>query len=446
MWDSWKLLLRYVDYFLPKPVSREKNDYLFQHRLVIAILLLALPLCVVFFMVDFSRGAFEYAAITAGFTSFCIGGLWLIKKQGKSRVVGFLFNLIPILTLTRACIQEGGLTSIYIPMIMVVPSLGFIMSGRKGGSILTLLSFTSLTLILIFSPLEIIQVSRYLILILSLVFWTVCVLLFYQINHSALRKVMKANLLLETVNDELESRSSQLRNALESNKEILGITAHDLKNPLGGIIGLAEMVLEDTRTGPQAAYDSVVDNVPTLKEESERMLQIIKELLEKQHQTPESEIRKQTAQLEEVISSVIRWNAKQAGDKQITLIFESDETFCAEIDVMSIQRAVDNYVSNAIKYSPPQSTVWVEVKKDANNAIVSVRDEGPGLTEQDMNRVFGKMQRLSAKPTGNEHSTGLGLFIVKQIVEAHGGKVGVKSTHGEGATFWFCLPRCGVME
>ena len=74
------------------------------------------------------------------------------------------------------------------------------------------------------------------------------------------------------------------------------------------------------------------------------------------------------------------------------------------------------------------------------DALLQVLDEGPGLTEEDLGKVFGKMQRLSAKPTAGEHSTGLGLYIVKQLVEEHGGEVGVNSVSGQGATFWFKLP------
>ena len=82
--------------------------------------------------------------------------------------------------------------------------------------------------------------------------------------------------LIET-NQALEERSDQLREALEKNKEILGITVHDLKNPLGGIIGLAEMVLEDMEMSHQAAYDSAAEHIPLLKEEAERMLSIIQQ-------------------------------------------------------------------------------------------------------------------------------------------------------------------------
>ena len=95
----------------------------------------------------------------------------------------------------------------------------------------------------------------------------------------------------------------------------------------------------------------------------------------------------------------------------------------------------ENLISNAIKFSPPHKAVKVILAKDNGKARAEIIDEGPGLTEEDKKKVFGKFQRLSAKPTGGEHSTGLGLSIVKKYVEAMNGKVWCESEHGKGANF-----------
>ena len=254
-------------------------------------------------------------------------------------------------------------------------------------------------------------------------------------------QAINSNLIL--TNQALEERSDQLRDALEKNKEILGVTVHDLKNPLGGIIGLAEMVLEDVEEGLQEGFDSAADHLPLLKEEAERMLGIIQQLLDKHRLGEEVSLKKEKMVLGDIVSAVVRWNKKQAQKKGISIQYHTEEIAIVEADAMAIQRVLDNYVSNAIKYSFPYSEVWIHVaivgEGAEMRAKVSVKDQGPGLSDEDKQKVFGKMQRLSAKPTAGEHSTGLGLFIVKQLVEAHGGEVGVESIHGEGATFWFTL-------
>ena len=112
----------------------------------------------------------------------------------------------------------------------------------------------------------------------------------------------------------------------------------------------------------------------------------------------------------------------------------------AEADGNRIRDALDNLVNNAIKFSPPDRSVWVSLERAGDRILFRVKDQGPGLTEEDKKLVFGLYQRLSAQPTGNEFSTGLGLSIVKQRIELHGGRVWVDSRPGEGATFNIELP------
>lgn len=263
--------------------------------------------------------------------------------------------------------------------------------------------------------------------------------------QDAYHEVQIINDDLKKTNNALENRTDKLREALESNKEILGITAHDLKNPLGGIIGLAEMIIDDIEEGMQSTYDSAVENMPLLKTEAERLLQIIIDLLDRHREGEKPILNKEKTALDEIVLAVVRWNTKQANNKEIKIHYRAEEKAFVEADTLAIQRVLDNYVSNAIKYSPLQSNVWISVDRKhealkSPQICVSVRDKGPGLTEQDLQKVFGKMQRLSAKPTAGEHSAGLGLFIAKQLIEAHGGQVGVDSSYGAGATFWFTLP------
>src|SRR6185437_11443901 len=106
-----------------------------------------------------------------------------------------------------------------------------------------------------------------------------------------------------------------------------------------------------------------------------------------------------------------------------------------------MREAIDNLISNAIKYSPIGGKIVVLVTHEQDNTVIRVADEGAGLSPEDLGRLFGRFQRLSAKPTAGESSTGLGLSIVKRIIDMHGGQVTAESGGpGEGSTFTVVLP------
>jgi two-component system sensor histidine kinase/response regulator len=109
-------------------------------------------------------------------------------------------------------------------------------------------------------------------------------------------------------------------------------------------------------------------------------------------------------------------------------------------DRAAILQILDNLISNALKYSPPKTTVHVHTLPEREHVVVSVRDEGPGINEEDQKKLFQKFSRLSARPTGGESSTGLGLAIVKRLAEAMSGTVQCHSVPGSGATFSLRLP------
>ncbi|MDP1881910.1 MAG: ATP-binding protein, partial [Bradyrhizobium sp.] len=110
-------------------------------------------------------------------------------------------------------------------------------------------------------------------------------------------------------------------------------------------------------------------------------------------------------------------------------------------DTDRMREAIDNLVSNAIKYSPIGGRITVVVTHEQDNTVIRIADEGAGLSPEDLGRLFGRFQRLSAKPTAGESSTGLGLSIVKRIIDMHGGEVTADSAGpGQGSTFTVVLP------
>jgi signal transduction histidine kinase len=104
-------------------------------------------------------------------------------------------------------------------------------------------------------------------------------------------------------------------------------------------------------------------------------------------------------------------------------------------DATVLTQVIENLVSNAVKYSPTGKNIYARLRRSPEGTRIEMQDEGPGLSAEDQKKLFGKFARLSAKPTGGEHSTGLGLSIVKKMVEAMNGKVWCESELGSGATF-----------
>jgi signal transduction histidine kinase len=134
-------------------------------------------------------------------------------------------------------------------------------------------------------------------------------------------------------------------------------------------------------------------------------------------------------------------NRKLAAAKDQALVVKAETGLRIKADTERLREAVDNLVSNAVKYSPIGGRIEISAGREGGEAVVRVTDEGPGLSPEDTDRLFGRFQRLSAKPTGGESSTGLGLSIAKRIIDLHKGRIFVESRSGKGgATFAIALP------
>jgi signal transduction histidine kinase len=152
-------------------------------------------------------------------------------------------------------------------------------------------------------------------------------------------------------------------------------------------------------------------------------------------------IRREPVDISAVVQEVAEANRPIATRKEQSITVVAPPDHAAMCDSDRIRDAIDNLVSNAIKYSPIGGAIDLLVAREGDGILVQVRDQGAGLSPEDISRLFGRFQRLSAKPTAGETSTGLGLSIVKRIVDLHGGRVTVESAGpGKGAIFNMTLP------
>jgi signal transduction histidine kinase len=151
-------------------------------------------------------------------------------------------------------------------------------------------------------------------------------------------------------------------------------------------------------------------------------------------------IRREPVDIAILVEEVAEANRQLAARKSQTITVSAPPNHAASVDSDRIREAIDNLVSNAVKYSPIGGAIDLLVRRDEGSIIVEVRDQGAGLSPEDISRLFGRFQRLSAKPTAGETSTGLGLSIVKRIIDLHGGRISVDSKGpGKGATFKMTL-------
>jgi signal transduction histidine kinase len=152
-------------------------------------------------------------------------------------------------------------------------------------------------------------------------------------------------------------------------------------------------------------------------------------------------LNKEPVNIKYIVDEVVKRNMIAANNKSIAMKSEVPDNLPEiEIDAQKIEEVIENLISNAIKFSNEGGKVRVLAKANSRELTVEVSDNGLGLSEEDVNNAFQRGARLSARPTAGEHSSGFGLWIVKKMIEAHNGKVWVKSALGRGSTFAFSIP------
>ncbi|MBD1209672.1 MAG: hypothetical protein H9535_14660 [Ignavibacteria bacterium] len=242
---------------------------------------------------------------------------------------------------------------------------------------------------------------------------------------------------IELANTTLQEQNEKLNDLNKEKNEIIGIVAHDLKNPISAVHGLAELV-QSGFAEPEQVPEITRQIVVT----ADRMLQLVRNLLDV------NRLESGTVQFNFVefdivpmVEATLAQYTPLAEAKNITLHYHKETDSSTIIaDEQATMQILDNLISNAVKYSPLGKQVFMRVSSSSSFIRLAVEDEGPGLSEDDKSKLFGKFARLSARPTAGEYSTGLGLSIVKKMVEAMNGRVWCESELGKGAAFIVELP------
>lgn len=260
-------------------------------------------------------------------------------------------------------------------------------------------------------------------------------LLSSQLAISIENALLYANLerKVEERTHELAEKNEKLVQLNQEKNEFLGIAAHDLKNPLSAILGLADVIVEDVNELP---LETISEFAGDISSSAKQMFDLIVNLLDvNQIESGKFKISWQSVDLFPLVQKILESYRGRATDKRIQLHYQATQPCIAQLDLNITRQILDNLISNAIKYSPFERNIYVRIIETSTAVHCEIQDEGPGLTEADRQKLFGKFARLTAQPTKGEHSTGLGLFIVKKLVTAMNGQVWCESELGKGATF-----------
>lgn len=220
-------------------------------------------------------------------------------------------------------------------------------------------------------------------------------------------------------------------------RQLVGMFAHDLKSPVVAVAGLLNRLLRgklgDLNEGQAASLNIIIQEILRLEKLISNFLDFTR--LDLHLITPLSS----AVQVEQECQEVLARLAVRAEARGITLQADFPQgVVVLQADPLLLQRALENLLENAIKYSAPGSRVLLKVRESPQEVQFSVQDEGPGIAPSDLPHLFEILYR--GKSAGAEAGLGLGLAIVKRIVEAHGGRIWVESEEGRGATFFFTLP------
>ena len=242
--------------------------------------------------------------------------------------------------------------------------------------------------------------------------------------------ILEINDLINSINN----LSQSIKEQENIRKRLTGDISHELKTPLTNIQSHLEAMID-------GIWEPTEERLLSVKEEAERLSSLVSDM-QKLNKYDESSIKlkKDNVNISDIICFVIFQFSNLAKSKNIKIEYEKKNInlYC---DKDKITQALVNILSNAIRYSNEGSTIFIEEKLKDNKVIISIEDQGIGISEEDLKYVFERFYRADKSRTRATGGTGIGLTIVKSIVSSHGGEVKLESKLGEGSKFTIILPK-----
>ena len=247
------------------------------------------------------------------------------------------------------------------------------------------------------------------------------------------KEVVTSKEEIERQNEVLADQKQDLEELNEEKNHLIGVLAHDMRNPLHQIKGMAS-IIRMKKVEISEEDDKYLGIIEGAVDHLNNMIAKILDL--EAIESKKTNVESEKVDLRHTLKVIIDSFQGRAEDKEISLVADIEDTpHLVSADRGFSMQVFENLLSNAIKFSPKRKNIYVSLTRKDGRIKASIKDEGPGLSKEDMGKLFGKFQKLSAQPTGGEKSTGLGLSIVKKYVEAMGGNVWCESELGQGAAF-----------
>ncbi len=217
--------------------------------------------------------------------------------------------------------------------------------------------------------------------------------------------------------------------------DLISIVSHELRTPLTSIAGYAEFLSDDLQSEEAPRY------VDAIQDAERRISAIVTDLVDSTAlESGKMRLAKEPIDLPALVKDTLRAFVPQSEAADVDSFMTTNDPLEVVADRDRISQVLFNLIGNAIKFTPPGGNVTIEVATEGDDAKVSVRDSGQGIPEADLPLVFEKFHQVDSSSSRPKGGLGLGLYISRSLIDAHGGQIGVESTPGEGSCFWFTLP------
>ncbi|MGL1889079.1 MAG: HAMP domain-containing histidine kinase [Reichenbachiella sp.] len=367
----------------------------------------------------------------------------LFRLKLSKNVIGNTYVFIGAIAVLILVYYSGGMYSGIFPWLISIPILAMLVVGRKSSYVWAIITFGLMQYFSIKTmqgfefPIEfnqnlkIIQYSSVmngLFLIIYLI-----TLIFEKNRNNAVKSAINRNNMLSYQKKKTEVQAGELKQLVDDKDTLINMIAHDLKTPLGNIINLIEFLRSDTPT-----EEDKLQYIELIDQSTKKSLELIYKVLDTgKDQKNIYDLKMERLQVGDLLNENLELVSELASTKNIKLIKASfDKDTYVLLDGTYFSLIIENILTNAIKFSNPGERVYVGLNQLKNNILITIKDNGPGFSDDDKKKMFGKYERLSAQPTGGEISTGLGLSLVKKYAELLHGKVWCESEQGKGSTFF----------